>query len=507
MIDASIPLQFKNPHIISPGELLSLKDLQTRSQLNQVQLEEAQRQNQSGISLRDLFSRPGMIDESGNPTAQGLSGVYGIDPMAGMKMSQQVQTGNMQRMMMQGQGLQQQLQGAQLKAERDKAISSVKDNALAAHALVKQRGGSDPEALKAYNDAWLNRVNELDANGTWTQLGTQPEGINHLKTNILSPEQARSSVMNLQQVNAQTERQIADKRAMMTPIMKLQEDRTALEAAGKKGSREWKDIQTQIERLNAPTTMQMYAQNPLTDATARLLAEQRVAGDTSATVGLARNPVALAKVNEEIAKIAKERGLSGKDLAAFNAEFMGMKAGERTLGTRSANIEMAVSEAQNVIPIARETSTKVDRTKYPTLNALLLAWQRGTGDENVVKLATATNALINIYSRAIAPSGTPTVSDKDHARDIIANAYSKGQYEAVIGIMEQEMAAARKSPGQVKGSMRESFTGTPLEAPKEPSMPIPTGGNFPEINQREKGKVYPTPKGPLKWTGTGWVPP
>lgn len=507
MLDPSIGLQFQFPKFMTAGDILSLKDLQTRSQLNQVNLQEAQRQNQNQISLRDLFSRPGMIDESGLPTPQGVSGVYGIDPMTGMKMQQQMQTGNLQRLQMQGQGIQQQLQGAQLKAERDKAISSVKDNALAAHALVKQRNGSDEEALKAYNDAWLNRVDELDANGTWTQLGTQPEGINHLKTNILPPEQARSGVMNLQQVNAQTERQIADRRAMMTPIMKLQEDRSALESQGKKGTREWKDIQTQIDRLNAPTTMQMYAQNPLTDATARLLAEQRVAGDTSATVGLARNPVALAKVNEQIAAIAKERGLTGKDLAAFNAEFQGTKAGERTLGVRGANIEMAVSEAQNVMPIAREASAKVDRTKYPTLNALLLAAQKGTGDENVVRLATATNALINIYSRAIAPSGVPTISDKDHARDIIANAYSQGQYEAVLNIMEQEMAAARKSPVQVRGAMHEQITGQPLEAPPAPSMPIPTGGNFPAPNDREKGKVYTTPRGPLKWTGTGWVPP
>lgn len=34
-----------------------------------------------------------------------------------------------------------------------------------------------------------------------------------------------------------------------------------------------------------------------------------------------------------------------------------------------------------------------------------------------------------------------------------------------------------------------------------------TGGQVPPPAQREVGRVYPTPKGPLQWTGTGWVPP
>ena len=37
-----------------------------------------------------------------------------------------------------------------------------------------------------------------------------------------------------------------------------------------------------------------------------------------------------------------ENGWSGKDIAAKNAEFVGMTSGQRTLGTRTANIEMGV---------------------------------------------------------------------------------------------------------------------------------------------------------------------
>lgn len=42
------------------------------------------------------------------------------------------------------------------------------------------------------------------------------------------------------------------------------------------------------------------------------------------------------------------------------------------------------------------------------------------------------------------------------------------------------------------------------------STPAPTGGapqTAPPADQRTTGSVYQTPKGPLKWTGTGWVTP
>jgi len=40
-INAQIPLQTQRPKIMSPGDLLSLKDLSTRAQMNEFQLSEA----------------------------------------------------------------------------------------------------------------------------------------------------------------------------------------------------------------------------------------------------------------------------------------------------------------------------------------------------------------------------------------------------------------------------------------------------------------------------------
>ena len=196
--------------------------------------------------------------------------------------------------------------------------------------------------------------------------------------------------------------------------------------------------------------------------TLRNMAEQALTGDTSVLTGLgygtqgANNKIAL---RNEMTRIMTERKMSPQEVASKNAEFFGTKAGQRTVGTRSANIEMAVSEAQQMAPLALTASKNVSRTDYPSLNSLLLAAQKGTGDENVTRLGIATNSLINIYARAINPQGVATVSDKDHARELLAQAWSNGQYEAGIDQLMKELEAARKAPGMVREGFRGAVTG------------------------------------------------
>ena len=199
----------------------------------------------------------------------------------------------------------------------------------------------------------------------------------------------------------------------------------------------------------------------LSDEDARFMAEQYLAGDRTVVQNMGRGAQGgenIIRFRRAISQVAKEKGMKGPDVAAKIAEFEGVKAGERTLGNRTANIEMAVTEAQNMAPLALQASEKVDRTKYPTLNAALLAAEKGAGGEDVVRLGVATNSLINIYARAISPTGVPTVSDKDHARELLSSAWSKGQYKAGVDQLMQELSAARKAPGSVRKEFREAVS-------------------------------------------------
>jgi hypothetical protein len=219
------------------------------------------------------------------------------------------------------------------------------------------------------------------------------------------------------------------------------------------------------------------------------MAQQVLAGDKSPFANLGRGQQGaqnIAALRKEVLRQAQTRGLAGSDLAALNAEFAGLQAGERTLGTRTANVEMAASEVQQLAPLALQASEAVDRTQYPTLNKILMAAEQGTGDENVVRLSVSVNGLVNTYARAISPTGNPTVSDKDHAREILEGAWSKGQFRAGVDQIGKEIAAARKSPASVRGEFRSAISGRHgglASVPDAPSGALPTGTSLPRVNK------------------------
>lgn len=196
--------------------------------------------------------------------------------------------------------------------------------------------------------------------------------------------------------------------------------------------------------------------------TRRFMAEQYWAGDNSVMQNLGRGAQGaknITALRKEIVAVGKEKGKTPKDLAAAQAEFQGMKAGERTLGTRTANIEMAAQEAKSLAELAIDASAKVPRTEYKSLNAVIQAAQKSTSSPELRAFVASNTSLINAYARAINPQGVGTVADKEHAREMLDTAFSKGDYSAAVNQLLKEIDAAQKSPRQVKDSMREGFTG------------------------------------------------
>jgi hypothetical protein len=107
-----------------------------------------------------------------------------------------------------------------------------------------------------------------------------------------------------------------------------------------------------------------------------------------------------------------------------------------------------------MIPVLQSYVAKVNPSDYPTLNAAGNYVASKTGDPNIVAMAASMNALVNTYARAINPKGAPTVSDKDHAREILNIGMSKGQINSALDVINREMAAALASGPEVRASMR-----------------------------------------------------
>ncbi|MFT4068919.1 hypothetical protein [Paraburkholderia sp.] len=216
----------------------------------------------------------------------------------------------------------------------------------------------------------------------------------------------------------------------------------------------------------------------------KFMAQQYLAGDRTVLQNLGRGAQGsknLVALRNEVRKQAEAQGMTGKDLAASVAEFEGIKSGERALGTRTAQAGMAVNEASQFADIAQQASEQVPRSQFVPANKALQAYETNTGDPKIVAFGAATNSLINAYARAVSPSGTPTVSDKEHARDMLNTAQTPEQYASVVSMMKREMAAAQASPGQVRSEFREAVTrGKPMANPPPPGGGLPAGWSVTE---------------------------
>ena len=188
------------------------------------------------------------------------------------------------------------------------------------------------------------------------------------------------------------------------------------------------------------------------------MAEQYLAGDKSVFQNLGRGAQGAANVvalRQRVTRVAKEAGMSPDQVALAQAEFTGMGAAQRSLGTRSANFGLAEKEAYAMADLVTEASSKVPRTQFRSINKVIMAYENNTGDPQARQFGAALNSFINAYARAVSPIGTPTVSDKDHARSMLSTADSHEALTAIMGQLKREMDAAGAAPGAVQKQMRE----------------------------------------------------
>lgn len=224
----------------------------------------------------------------------------------------------------------------------------------------------------------------------------------------------------------------------------------------------------------------------LSPETKKLMAERFLAGDKSVVTGLGygnRGAENRAALQDTITEEARAAGMSGADIAARMAEYHGIMQSERTAGQRSAQVQLAASEANKMADILLTQSQDYNRTQFQPINTVLAAVEKGGGGVAVRKYAASINSFINAYARAIAPTGVATVSDKDHAREILSLADSQEQMEGIMDVLRQEMQAAMAAPKETREALRKEVA-TPI---------VPTGGVAPAVGTRAQGKTQADP--------------
>lgn len=194
----------------------------------------------------------------------------------------------------------------------------------------------------------------------------------------------------------------------------------------------------------------------LTPEALSFTAKQYLTGDRQAAQGYARNATARIALQNAIVEEAGKQGLTPEATAAKMAEFAGTMAGSRTVGQRAANINLAATEAEEMLSVVKDTSDKFKRTTFIPFNMAIKAYETNTGAPEVKEFGAALNALVNVYARAINPTGQPTISDKEHARALISEVNSPEQVEGVMRIIGRELEIAKRAPRTVAKGIQES---------------------------------------------------
>lgn len=149
------------------------------------------------------------------------------------------------------------------------------------------------------------------------------------------------------------------------------------------------------------------------------------------------------------------------DQKDFNADNAFNTSSMRTAGTAGANTAIAATAAQGGADILMDAAKKVPRSDFRSLNKLVLAGKTESNDPDTGAYLTAINTFVNEYARAVNPKGTATVSDKEHARELLAASDSQDALEAKIGVMRKEMQRGKQAPQDVAKDLREARGGKP----------------------------------------------
>jgi len=224
------------------------------------------------------------------------------------------------------------------------------------------------------------------------------------------------------------------------------------------------------------------AEPSLNDQTLDFLAGQALRGDTSVYQNLGRGAQGAANLvalRTRVAQKAHGQGLSGADLASIGADYQGQKAGLRTSGNISARVENAIAEADQLAPLAVAAGRDVTRSGLLPFGKAQIMFDTKTNDPALKKFVTANNGLVSAYAGAMARGQKPTVSDYDHAREILSAAQSQDAYEATVQQMQLEMKAASAAPKAVRQHLRNEISGQGSDhgetAPNPAAAPA-TGG-------------------------------
>lgn len=172
----------------------------------------------------------------------------------------------------------------------------------------------------------------------------------------------------------------------------------------------------------------------------------------------ARGAAAKAQALNTLAQSFKNQGVSMDDAVSGMIQGKTGMAGLTGLQRTAANITGWENSASKQADIALGLSNSVDRTGVPLFNKWLLGGRQATGDTEVARFNNATQTLAEEYARVMGGgNATATDSTRALAHSMINSAQTQAQYQGVVNLMKQEMAARKQALHESVGEQRDNI--------------------------------------------------
>jgi hypothetical protein len=449
-LDPSIILQARQPQLPNPMELAqhaaTLRQLGLQSQASQLGIEQSQRALQQEKTLADLY-RNNVDPTSGQVNQAGV-----IGGMAGAGLGEKIP--------------------AYQKSLAD-ASKSQTDQQTAEFDLHKKKldlvGGTLASLVQKPD---LTTQDAIDALSGLTQQGviSSQQGAQVARALPGNPQQLRAFLIQQGLKTMDVSKQL-DARIKTAPQYNEQ-DRGAVINEGTidplTGQRTAGANVAKEMTPDQKAKIDLQKSGALTDDAKNFMIDRLLNGEKPSVVlgNLGRGAQGasdLRDIQNRLPTIAKERGITGSQLANI---MQNTSADARTLtelGAREGKIAPRVQEAQNFAYIAKAASAAVPRGSFVPWNKLSQAADSSISDPALAKLKAATNSLINAYAAAVG-GGSPTVHDKEAAEKMLSTAQSPEAYNAVVDQLITETQAALDAPGKVRSNLNTAAGRKPAEA-------------------------------------------
>jgi len=211
--------------------------------------------------------------------------------------------------------------------------------------------------------------------------------------------------------------------------------------------------------------------------TLRQMAEQAWTGDKSVFQNLGRGTQGaqnIVNLRKAMYQYGTEHGKTPTELASMNNTYQGALSEQRTLGTTGAKVGSANAGLDIVLDQANEAYNKLGRGNFVPFNKLQqMATTNAFSTPEQADAYAADVGAVNMWAKAINPSGVLTVENARRGTEMLNSAASPDAHRAVLERMRKEGAAAKKGVDIQRGGAA-APGGTRLTAEQAAKLPPDT---------------------------------